>query len=178
MGVIRGSVEPGEAQVLHPNLSNVPPVFPPQTGTWSTATTGTAGCTAPSTPAAGHRWCWSWAECWAPKSSKVRGLSHTQDLFFLFLWLQSLTSVALWGRKMEASQVNHLRKLGGWGVWSDRFCRIHRGDVQLLRNKRSINKPVIAWPHFLFICSQQIFYTCSNIYPNSANGLLPTSTWT
>lgn len=33
MGVIRGSVEPGEDQVPHPNLSNVPPVFPPKTGT-------------------------------------------------------------------------------------------------------------------------------------------------
>lgn len=33
MGVIRGSVEPGKAQVAHPNLSSIPPVFHPQTGT-------------------------------------------------------------------------------------------------------------------------------------------------
>lgn len=32
-------------------------------------------------------------------------------------------------RHLEASQVHHLWKLGGRGVWPYRVCRIHRGDL-------------------------------------------------
>lgn len=95
------------------------------------------------------------------------------DLLVLFtVRVKELTSVPLCCRPMEASEVYHLWKLGGWRIWPDWLCRIHRGNWQLIHKVRQFNKSLISkLPVPLLDWIPYLFHTVFPQYPSPGTNI-------
>lgn len=107
-----------------------------------------------------------WGSGWV-KTSMFAWFSH---------WTLFSLRSALWtGRKVEASEVHHLWKLGGRGVWPHRLCRIRRG--RRITDVLVVFLAAATFQHFIPTCPRDLLF-CSNTSPSSADEPWLTSTWT